>query len=32
MKLASVTNALNGQAPSKVIYKAGKILNLIAKA
>ncbi len=29
LKVQSVQNALNGQAPKKVIYKAGKILNLI---
>ncbi len=28
-KVATVQNALNGQKPKKVIYKAGKILNLI---
>lgn len=28
-KVNSVQNALNGQKPKKVIYKAGKILNLI---
>lgn len=30
MKLATVTAALNGAPPAKVIYKPGKILNLIA--
>jgi leucyl-tRNA synthetase len=30
LKLATVTNALAGQNPKKVIYKAGKILNLIS--
>ncbi len=29
LQLATVKNALNGQNPKKVIYKAGKILNLI---
>jgi leucyl-tRNA synthetase len=29
-KLSTVSAALNGQHPKKVIYKAGKILNLIA--
>lgn len=32
MKVATVTSALAQQTPSKVIYKAGKILNLIAPA
>lgn len=31
LEIATVKNALNGQMPIKVIYKAGKILNLIAK-
>lgn len=30
LKIAAVAQALNGAAPAKVIYKAGKILNLIA--
>ncbi len=30
LKLATVTNALGSAKPAKVIYKAGKILNLIA--
>jgi leucyl-tRNA synthetase len=29
MTIATVTSALGGKAPAKVIYKAGKILNLI---
>jgi leucyl-tRNA synthetase len=28
-QVTTVQNALNGQKPKKVIYKAGKILNLI---
>ncbi|AGH96447.1 leucine--tRNA ligase [Pseudobdellovibrio exovorus] len=32
MKVATVTSALAQQTPTKVIYKAGKILNLIAPA
>lgn len=31
LKILGVQNALNGKKPDKVIYKAGKILNLIAK-
>lgn len=31
LEIANVSAALAGQAPGKVIYKAGKILNLIAK-
>lgn len=31
LKISTVAAALNGQQPSKVIYKAGKILNLIVK-
>jgi len=31
LKIQTVAAALNGGSPSKVIYKAGKILNLIAK-
>jgi leucyl-tRNA synthetase len=31
LAVAAVQNAMNGQAPSKVIYKAGKILNIIVK-
>ncbi|MGZ3690088.1 MAG: leucine--tRNA ligase [Pseudobdellovibrio sp.] len=31
-KVATVTSALGGKTPTKVIYKAGKILNLIAPA
>ncbi len=30
LKIAAVAQALNGAQPAKVIYKAGKILNLIA--
>jgi leucyl-tRNA synthetase len=30
MKLTTVTSALNNKAPLKIIYKPGKILNLIA--
>ncbi|MES3037211.1 MAG: leucine--tRNA ligase [Bdellovibrionota bacterium] len=30
-KISTVTSALGGQAPQKVIYKPGKILNLIVK-
>ncbi len=30
--LAAVSSVLGGQTPAKVIYKAGKILNIIAKA
>ncbi len=30
LEIATVVNALNGKKPTKVIYKAGKILNLIA--
>jgi leucyl-tRNA synthetase len=30
LKLNTVTNALSGAKPKKVIYKAGKILNLIS--
>ena len=29
LKLPTVTNALSGRSPTKVIYRAGKILNLI---
>lgn len=29
LKLTTVTNALSGRSPTKVIYRAGKILNLI---
>ena len=29
MKVVTVASALGGKAPAKVIYKAGKILNLI---
>ena len=29
MKLSSVLTVLGGKSPSKIIYKAGKILNLI---
>lgn len=29
MKLSTVSTVLNGQAPKKIIYKAGKILNII---
>jgi leucyl-tRNA synthetase len=32
LAVASVQNALGGKSPDKVIYKAGKILNLIVKA
>lgn len=31
MELSGVTNALGGKSPDKVIYKAGRILNIIAK-
>ena len=31
LKLSAVSVAMNGQAPAKVIYKAGKILNIIVK-
>jgi hypothetical protein len=31
MQITTVTNALGGKAPDKIIYKAGKILNLIVK-
>jgi leucyl-tRNA synthetase len=31
MAVPAVQNAVNGQSPAKVIYKAGKILNLIVK-
>lgn len=31
MQVATVVNALEGKSPSKIIYKEGKILNLIAK-
>lgn len=31
MKVAAVQGALEGKTPAKIIYKAGKILNLIAK-
>lgn len=31
MQVATVVNALEGKTPSKIIYKEGKILNLIAK-
>lgn len=31
LKVSTVQSALGGQAPTKVIYKAGKILNLIVK-
>ncbi len=31
LKLSAVSVAMNGQAPAKVIYKAGKILNIILK-
>jgi leucyl-tRNA synthetase len=29
MKVSTVLTALNGKTPTKIIYKAGKILNLI---
>ncbi len=32
LKLATVVHAMNGKSADKVIYKAGKILNLIVKA
>lgn len=32
LKISGVQNALSGKNPDKVIYKAGKILNLIVKA
>lgn len=32
LELATVQNALSGKKPNKVIYRAGKILNLIAPA
>ena len=31
MEVSSVVNALGGKQPDKVIYKAGRILNLIVK-
>ena len=31
MQVGTVVNALEGKTPSKIIYKEGKILNLIAK-
>lgn len=31
MQIATVTNALGGKSPDKIIYKAGKILNMIVK-
>lgn len=31
LAVGAVQNAMNGQAPAKVIYKAGKILNIIVK-
>lgn len=31
MQVATVTNALGGKTPDKIIYKEGKILNLIVK-
>ncbi|MFN3696216.1 MAG: leucine--tRNA ligase [Pseudobdellovibrio sp.] len=31
LKVVTVSAAINGQTPAKVIYKAGKILNLIVK-
>jgi hypothetical protein len=31
LQVATVVNALEGKTPSKIIYKEGKILNLIAK-